>query len=70
MIFVPFTGVGNHKRCVTFGGALLAKETIEYYTWMLEKFLEAFEKEPRLVVTDQDGSICNAVKKSATKLRT
>ena len=63
MIFVPFTGIDNHKRCVTFGGALKAKETIEYYTWLLEKFLAAFGKEPRLFVTDQDGSMCSVVGK-------
>ncbi|KAL4567480.1 hypothetical protein LXL04_023065 [Taraxacum kok-saghyz] len=31
MVFVPFTGTDNHKRCVTFGGGLLSSETIESY---------------------------------------
>ncbi|KAK9059047.1 hypothetical protein SSX86_021666 [Deinandra increscens subsp. villosa] len=63
MIFVPFTGVDHHKRCVTFGAGLLSSETIECYTWLLEKFLEAHGgKQPMVILTDQDPAMKKAVK--------
>ncbi|KAK9075385.1 hypothetical protein SSX86_003708 [Deinandra increscens subsp. villosa] len=61
MIFVPFTGVDHHKRCVTFGAGLLSDETTESYTWLLERFLQAHVKQPRLVLTDQDSAMAKAV---------
>ncbi|KAK1441086.1 hypothetical protein QVD17_06923 [Tagetes erecta] len=62
MIFVPFTGVDHHKRCVTFGAALLYDETIESFKWVLERFMEAHNnKQPLLVLTDQDPAVKNAV---------
>ncbi|XP_022032008.1 protein FAR1-RELATED SEQUENCE 5-like [Helianthus annuus] len=63
MIFVPFTGVDHHKNCVTFAAALLYDETIESFTWMLEQFLEAHVKQPRLVLTDQDPAMKQAIAK-------
>ncbi|KAK9049373.1 hypothetical protein SSX86_031659 [Deinandra increscens subsp. villosa] len=66
MIFVPFTGVDNHKHCVTFGAGLLSNETQESYKWLLEKFLIAHEKQPRLVLTDQDRSMKKAIKEVFT----
>ncbi|KAK9057887.1 hypothetical protein SSX86_022726 [Deinandra increscens subsp. villosa] len=61
MVFVPFTGVDNHRRCVTFGAGLLFNETTESYTWLLKNFLKAHKKEPMLVLTDQDNSMRAAV---------
>ena len=66
MIFVPFTGIDNHQRCVTFGAALIAQETEEYYTWLLHSFLNAFETQPSVVVTDQDSAMRNAIEKVFT----
>ncbi|XP_022030465.1 protein FAR1-RELATED SEQUENCE 5-like [Helianthus annuus] len=63
MIFVPFTGVDHNKNCVTFAAALLYDETIESFTWMLEQFLEAHVKQPRLVLTDQDPAMKQAIAK-------
>ncbi|XP_022031658.1 protein FAR1-RELATED SEQUENCE 5-like [Helianthus annuus] len=63
MIFVPFTGVDHHKNCVTFAAALLYDETIESFTWMLEQFLEAHGKQSRLVLTDQDPAMKQAIAK-------
>ncbi|XP_076949460.1 protein FAR1-RELATED SEQUENCE 5-like [Bidens hawaiensis] len=39
MIFVPFTGVDCHKKCVTFGAGLIHSETIDSYQWLLDAFL-------------------------------
>ncbi|XP_022041287.1 protein FAR1-RELATED SEQUENCE 5-like [Helianthus annuus] len=61
LIFVPFTGVDNNKRCVTFGAGLLFCETIEAYTWLLRAFLDTHNKQPTLVLTDQDPAMRQAV---------
>jgi zinc finger SWIM domain-containing protein 3 len=62
MVFVPFTGVDHHKKCVTFGAGLLCNETIETYKWLLDKFLKAHdEKQPMLTLTDQDPAMKHAV---------
>ncbi|KAK1406396.1 hypothetical protein QVD17_41693 [Tagetes erecta] len=61
MIFVPFTGVDHHKRCVTFAAGLLCDETIESYKWLLSRFLDAHKKQPLLVLTDQDAAMKQAV---------
>lgn len=61
MIFVPFTGVDHHKKCVTFGVGLLYDETIESYVWLLQTFLKAHGNQPRLVLTDHDPAMRQAV---------
>ncbi|XP_022019393.1 protein FAR1-RELATED SEQUENCE 5-like [Helianthus annuus] len=62
MIFVPFTGVDHHKKCTIFGAGLLHNETIESYTWLLQKFLQAHNgRQPLLVLTDQDCAMKQAV---------
>lgn len=58
MIFVPFTGIDNHKKCVTFGAGLVAHENANLFEWLLRAFLKAHKKEPTLLVTDQ----CAAMK--------
>lgn len=67
MVFVPFTGIDNHKRCVTFGAGLLAQETTEYYSWLLNCFVTEFGKQPTMVVTDQDPAIAKAVETVLTE---
>ncbi|KAK9056516.1 hypothetical protein SSX86_023878 [Deinandra increscens subsp. villosa] len=61
MVFVPFTGVDNHKRCVTFGAGLLCDETTESYMWLLRAFLKVHKREPALVLTDQDPAMKSAI---------
>ncbi|GJR58882.1 FAR1 DNA binding domain, zinc finger, SWIM-type, MULE transposase domain containing protein [Tanacetum coccineum] len=56
-VFVPFTGIIHHNRCVTFASGLLADETAGAYIWLLKQFKEAFGKDPKVVVTDQDPSM-------------
>ncbi|GJW69343.1 FAR1-related sequence 5-like protein [Tanacetum coccineum] len=48
--FVPFTGIDNHQKCVTFGVALLSDETTESFCWMLEAFLKTHKKQPPFAV--------------------
>nr|GFA35575.1 hypothetical protein [Tanacetum cinerariifolium] len=52
MVCVPFTGIDNHKKCVTVGSRLLLKEDTKAYTWLLRSFMIAHEKQPIMIVTD------------------
>ncbi|XP_019166907.1 PREDICTED: protein FAR1-RELATED SEQUENCE 5-like [Ipomoea nil] len=69
MVFVPFTGVDNHKRCITFGAGLLTKEDADSYSWLLEKFVCAMGKRPLCVVTDQDLAMQIAIKRVLPECR-
>ncbi|XP_074301088.1 protein FAR1-RELATED SEQUENCE 3-like [Silene latifolia] len=62
MSFTPFTGVDNHKRSVTFCGALVAHEDADSFKWVFTRFLAAMGgKEPNYIITDQDPGILKAV---------
>ncbi|XP_074277128.1 protein FAR1-RELATED SEQUENCE 5-like [Silene latifolia] len=64
MIFAPFTGVDNHKKCVTFAGGLLRNESEDGFAWLFESFLTAMGgKYPKCIITDQDAGIKAGVKK-------
>ncbi|XP_057520876.1 protein FAR1-RELATED SEQUENCE 5-like [Amaranthus tricolor] len=57
-IFVPFTGVDHHKKCVTFAVGLISREDVSSYTWLFESFLRAMDgKEPDSIITDQYPAI-------------
>ncbi|XP_071699232.1 protein FAR1-RELATED SEQUENCE 5-like [Rutidosis leptorrhynchoides] len=60
--FVPFTGIDNHRRCVTVAAAMIKDETAESYKWLLNCFMKTFGKEPNMIVTDQDKSMAIAIK--------
>ena len=60
MVFIPFTVVDNHKKSVIVGAALVNKEDIVNFKWVLEAFLKAHQKQPTLVLTDQ----CPAMKQA------
>ncbi|GJU22000.1 FAR1-related sequence 5-like protein [Tanacetum coccineum] len=61
MVFIPFTGIDNHNRSVTFGVGLSSDETVKSYKWLLQSFKKAFFADPQVVVTDQDASMKQAV---------
>ncbi|GJS89390.1 FAR1-related sequence 5-like protein [Tanacetum coccineum] len=61
MVFVPFTSINHHNRCITFASGLLSDETVCAYKWLLEKFKNAFGKDPNVVITDQDPSMKIAI---------
>lgn len=69
MVFIPFTGIDNHHRNITFGAALLASVTTESYRWLLKVFKKSMDSEPRVVVTDQDAAMKNAIQRVFTNLR-
>ncbi|XP_076920365.1 protein FAR1-RELATED SEQUENCE 5-like [Bidens hawaiensis] len=61
MVFVPFTEIDNHCHSVTVCAGLLAYETIESYTWLLQMLLKSFGQAPKVVVTDQDPAMKQAI---------
>ena len=61
MVFVPFTGINHHNRCITFASGLLSDETVGAYKWLLDEFKNAFGKDPNVVITDQDPSMKIAI---------
>ncbi|CAI9282400.1 unnamed protein product [Lactuca saligna] len=61
MVFVPFSDIDNHKRCITFGAGLLCREDTNSYIWLLRSFLKCFGKAPIMVVTDQDPAMKKAI---------
>nr|KAJ0207731.1 hypothetical protein LSAT_V11C500268080 [Lactuca sativa] len=61
MVFVPFTGIDNHKKCVTFDAGILSREDASSYSWLLRAFLKSFKKQPTLVLTDQDPALNKVV---------
>ncbi|XP_076957125.1 protein FAR1-RELATED SEQUENCE 5-like [Bidens hawaiensis] len=69
MVFVPFMAIDNHCHSVTVGWGLLASKTIESYTWLLQMLLKSFGHAPKVVVTDQDPSIKQAIASVFPKTR-
>ncbi|XP_021856651.2 protein FAR1-RELATED SEQUENCE 5-like [Spinacia oleracea] len=63
MIFAPFTGLDNHRLCITFGAAFLGDEKAESFSWLFEKFLDAMDgHKPVCIITDQDPAMKVAIK--------
>ncbi|XP_057791261.1 protein FAR1-RELATED SEQUENCE 5-like [Salvia miltiorrhiza] len=61
LIFTPFTGRDNHGKCVSFGAAIISREDMDLYAWVLKKFTECVGKAPRVFMTDQDPGLKKAV---------
>ncbi|GJX36749.1 FAR1-related sequence 5-like protein, partial [Tanacetum coccineum] len=61
MVFVPFTAIDNHRKCVTVVAGLLKNETTKSNIWLLKTFMKAFGKAPSIVATDQYGAMRNAI---------
>nr|GFA97735.1 hypothetical protein [Tanacetum cinerariifolium] len=54
MVFVSFTEINHHNRCITFTSGLLIDETARAYIWLLKLFKEDFGKDPKV-----GASLCN-----------
>ena len=69
MVFVPFTGVDNNKKSITFAFGLLLKEDIESYVWLFQNFKDAMRgHEPFVILTDQDHAVRVAIEKVFKKV--
>ena len=59
--FGIFTGVNNYGQSVCFAGALMKSETIEYFVWLFNSFLELVNYHaPNVLLTDNDSAIGSA----------
>nr|GEW32723.1 hypothetical protein [Tanacetum cinerariifolium] len=65
-LMLPLSQTNNHRKCVTVAAGLLKNETTKSYIWLLKAFIKDFRKAPSIVVTDQDGSIRNAIEAEYT----
>ncbi|KAL9687965.1 hypothetical protein QQ045_032377 [Rhodiola kirilowii] len=61
LVFVPFTGVDNQLRSVTLAVRLISKEDVDSYTRLLTCFQKLLERQPSVIVTDQDASMKVAI---------
>ncbi|CAJ2644280.1 unnamed protein product [Trifolium pratense] len=62
-LFVIFSGLNHHGETTIFGCALISDETTETYKWLLNTLSDAmFKKHPRVVVTDGDGAMREAIR--------
>ncbi|CAM8917243.1 unnamed protein product [Rhodiola kirilowii] len=61
MVFVPFTGIDNHKSSVTLAAGLISKEDVESYSWLLQCFKKSVASDPIVLLTDQDPALKIAV---------
>ncbi|KAK1396711.1 hypothetical protein POM88_006574 [Heracleum sosnowskyi] len=57
MVFIPFIGIDNHWKSVTFVAALLEKEDADNYKWACEAFKKIFGSSVKCIVTDQDPAM-------------
>ncbi|XP_074299628.1 protein FAR-RED IMPAIRED RESPONSE 1-like [Silene latifolia] len=63
MVFVPFTGVDNHKGCVNFAAGLIRNENAESFSWLFQNFVTAMgDRYPITIITDQCRGLKKAVK--------
>ncbi|QHO56116.1 protein FAR1-RELATED SEQUENCE 5 [Arachis hypogaea] len=61
---VVFSGVNHHNQTIIFAAALVANESEETYSWLLERFLEAMKgKAPACVITDGHAAMRKAIEK-------
>nr|XP_043616018.1 protein FAR1-RELATED SEQUENCE 11-like [Erigeron canadensis] len=56
-----FVGVNNHGKTVLFGNALLRKETIDTFRWLMKTSVTIMEKMPKTIITDQDLWMSEAI---------
>eukprot|EP00347_Sterkiella_histriomuscorum_P023960 403332789 len=60
-----FSGVNNEGKNVVLGFALVKRETLETYKWLLENLLRFNDGiEPTTILTDFDASMCGAIERA------
>lgn len=57
-----FSGVNNEGRNIVLGFALVQRETLETYKWLLSNLMKFNNNiEPGIMLTDFDPSMCGAI---------
>ena len=60
-----FSGVNNEGKNVVLGFALLKRETMDAYKWLLANLVRVNQGlEPKVMLTDFDPSMCGAIEKT------
>ena len=68
MALTTFTGINNEGRNIILGYALLKRESMESYQWLLKTFTQLNDGiEPSVILTDYDASMCGAIEKVYTE---
>jgi len=61
--FAPFTGVNHHRQSILFGCVFLADEQRDTFVWLFNKWLKCMhEVAPKVIITNQDAQIGDAIK--------
>jgi transposase-like protein len=62
MALTVFSGVNNEGKNVVLGFALVKRETLETYKWLLRNLLHFnYNNEPGVMLTDFDPSMSGAI---------
>jgi hypothetical protein len=62
MLFAPILGTNHQKQTIIFRVALLFDESIPFFIWLFQTFLEAMSgKHPSTIFTDQDEAIAGVI---------
>ena len=61
MALVVFSGVNNEGKNCILGYALLKRETMESYKWLLHHLLSFNNEAPCVLLTDFDASMAGAI---------
>lgn len=60
-----FSGVNNEGKNIVLGFALVKRETMETYKWLLKNLVRFNDDvEPGVILTDFDASMCGAIEKT------
>ena len=62
------SGITNEGKNVVLGFALVKRETMDTYKWLLSNLLKFNDDlEPGVILTDFDASMCGAIEKTFSK---
>ena len=61
MALTVFSGVNCDGWNTIFGFALVKKENSETYKWLMENLVKLGGKEPTVILTDFDPSMCHGI---------
>ncbi|XP_074298579.1 protein FAR-RED IMPAIRED RESPONSE 1-like [Silene latifolia] len=70
MPFAPFIGINHHGQTILLGCALLSREDIETYRWLLRTWVDCIGGvAPKAIITDQSVTITKAIKLEMSNTR-
>ena len=62
------SGINNEGKNIVLGFALVKRETLETYNWLLQNLLRFNDGiEPGVILTDFDSSMCGAIESQFNK---